>query len=842
MKPLTSSLRSNCLPAIALFCSGALSLASALRPVETNSPIAEPYPPLHGGAFTGPAVAESPDPIQQFRWTAPEVSDELQTYELRPLSVTTDPPGAFANSGSATRSDCQVTVKGPGSIRFDFGVESAAWLEFDSPDLSGEVEMSISEFNQPPRPNAPGKTKAPVRHGNTWRLELNKEFYEGVRFGWIHVRHFDRPWHISAVRLVCQIRPVNYNGSFSCSDPMLTRIWYTGAYAVKLNLLKEYLGAILMDRGDRVSWTGDAYVAQAALLAAFGNWQFIAHNLDYTCRPSGQNDGISSYALYWVLSLLDYYHYSGDAAEVQKHLPDILARLDHGAAIYADPPIGFYGWDERLGAGFEYAKCWEAKNAYRMLFIHTCRQFADAAATLGRPDLRDRFMTLADKLTAELRTNPQWCEPFGIHAAADALNAGFTLSQEEQATLDRQFASRVNRVSYSPFNEYFLLYAMDRLGRYDDALTAVRDCWGGQIAYGGTTFFECYDPSWNAFLRQNDPIPNCQSGFTSLCHPWSSGATKWLTEEVLGIQPTAPGFATVDILPQLGSALTRVSGGVPTPRGLVAAGFDVQSGRCQATIPAGVIGRVGIPKAGRTIASVRINNHLAWDGTYHSIAGVESAGETAEYVRFDGVKGGDYAIRVKYLGHSQPAREKPMEYPLRLLKTDTTTHGDWGGKYGRDGYVLFSYDGAGKDRVQLPSYARSVTPFLAKPGSQDTTWALQTDDHRALAPDLSNTIPRNAGCTYDAPTFHVDVDVQTNTPYSLALYFLDWDKKGRQTTVEVHDLKTFDLIAPIEMVSDYANGKYLVFRCDRPVRLRIDHVRGDNAVLSGLFFDPAPAK
>jgi alpha-L-rhamnosidase len=37
------------------------------------------------------------------------------------------------------------------------------------------------------------------------------------------------------------------------------------------------------------------------------------------------------------------------------------------------------------------------------------------------------------------------------------------------------------------------------------------------------------------------------------------------------------------------------------------------------------------------------------------------------------------------------------------------------------------------------------------------------------------------------------------------------------------------------------NGKYLVYRCDRPVRVRIEQVRGDNAVISGVFFDPAPA-
>jgi hypothetical protein len=29
-----------------------------------------------------------------------------------------------------------------------------------------------------------------------------------------------------------------------------------------------------------------------------------------------------------------------------------------------------------------------------------------------------------------------------------------------------------------------------------------------------------------------------------------------------------------------------------------------------------------------------------------------------------------------------------------------------------------------------------------------------------------------------------------------------------------------------------------VYECDRSVRIRVAHILGDNAVLSGLFFDP----
>ena len=102
----------------------------------------------------------------------------------------------------------------------------------------------------------------PTKYGNTYRLELNSQLYEGVRFGWIHVMSFTNQWHITGLRLVCQTKPANYNGSFSCSDPLLTRIWYDGAYTVKLNLEANYFGAILIDRGDRISWAGDAHCAK----------------------------------------------------------------------------------------------------------------------------------------------------------------------------------------------------------------------------------------------------------------------------------------------------------------------------------------------------------------------------------------------------------------------------------------------------------------------------------------------------------------------------------------------------------------------------------------------------
>ena len=193
------------------------------------------------GSFCGEKVPESPDPLVAYRWERPLASDDLEHYELHPLSI------EMRTASGKTRSirpGRPIQIDEPCTLMLDFGQVNAGWLAFDSDDLAGEVEMSISEYTEPAVLNVgaqhPVKTAAAERQdGNTYLLRLNDELYEGVRYGWIHVRSADRPFTISAIRLTCQIKPTNYEVSFACNDPSLTRIWYTGAYTVKLNLLKD---------------------------------------------------------------------------------------------------------------------------------------------------------------------------------------------------------------------------------------------------------------------------------------------------------------------------------------------------------------------------------------------------------------------------------------------------------------------------------------------------------------------------------------------------------------------------------------------------------------------------
>jgi hypothetical protein len=88
--------------------------------------------------------------------------------------------------------------------------------------------------------------------------------------------------------------------------------------------------------------------------------------------------------------------------------------------------------------------------------------------------------------------------------------------------------------------------------------------------------------------------------------------------QALGIKPVSPGFKEYDIIPHLGRGLTWVKGHVPTPLGDIRMSINSDSGKVTMSAPEGTIGRLGIPKMGKTINSIAFDNTLVWDGVFHS--------------------------------------------------------------------------------------------------------------------------------------------------------------------------------------------------------------------------------
>lgn len=793
--------------------------ASIFCSFAQNTPL-YPYPSIQG-SYNGEKAMYSPDPLVSYRWKNPKASDGLEIYRIEPVSV-------VSIIGTQTRQTGhnRIRVTGPCDLMFDFGQVNAAWFEFDSDDLDGDIEMSISEFNEPAVFNAgsqsPRKTAVPRRYGNTWRLELNDELYEGVRYAWIHIHSLNRPAVIQSPRLICQTKPANYEGSFSSNDTLLTRMWYTGAYTVKLNLLKDYFGAILMERSDRHSWTGDAHTSQAASMIAFGNYDFVRENLRYT---STQYNGIASYSLYWVLSLVDYYNYTADRAFLEEMLENACSKLETAYQHYGtNPELSFYGWDERLGAGFENPSNSETQNAYKMLSIRSWIEFSEVLDHAGYSLLRNQFKGYATEKIKQLRNDPEWMISLGIHAASDAVNAGFADAGERESIWQNAFTDRLQRMSYSPFNQYFIIRSMAAMDRYPEALSTIHDCWGGQLRYGATTFFEVYRSSWNQVSAPNDAPINNQCGYTSLAHPWSAGITNWLSEEILGIQPLEPGFTTFLVRPHLTATVNRVSGETPTLKGKIKASFDLLTGQHRLNVPHGTSATLCIPKAGMEIQRINFS-----DKSYRA------SHEDSQFVYFTNLSEGEYRIKVEYKGKLAQTEEEPLIYEYAQPKEDVITQGNWQERYGSSGYILFNYDSL-THKMVLPDFMEQ--PLFNKQGN--IHWATNTSDVRALK-EIDGTRSIGAFITRDPipcdQTMTIDLPVETSNPYKVSLYFVDWDKTNRRSAIEIFDLKTKKLLAPVHMIRDYSEGKYVTYLFDRSVRIRINQVRGSNAAVSGIFFD-----
>jgi hypothetical protein len=55
----------------------------------------------------------------------------------------------------------------------------------------------------------------------------------------------------------------------------------------------------------------------------------------------------------------------------------------------------------------------------------------------------------------------------------------------------------------------------------------------------------------------------------SLCHSWSSTPVQWISRFILGVEPVAPGYQKIRFSPQAVEGLTRVTGDVNTPFGVI---------------------------------------------------------------------------------------------------------------------------------------------------------------------------------------------------------------------------------------------------------------------------------
>lgn len=416
--------------------------------------------------------------------------------------------------------------------------------------------------------------------GKVHKLDLTDEMTQSTpysAFRYVTVTfNGSGPIQLNRLRLDFKYYPVKYRGAFACSNPLLTKLWYTGAYTTHLCMQEQIWDA---PKRDRMMWMGDLQISGEVINNIFLDrylMELTIHNLGGNLPIGGYVNGIPGYSNAWICGLADLYKHTGEIGYVRSEHALLLSMLrfiktgfnQKNIFVNTHKSWCFVDWAPQLKGSTPQAltttdlyTCWAVRRAVFLL-----KALGDTANAAKYARWDKQLIDAARQYLA----NPQTHTYTNLRQVnAMAIDSHVADAQQRAAIDARILGPKCPswKQMASPYYNNFVLFAVGHLGHTNEALAFVQKYWGGMVSEGATTFWEAYDPSWpKKHFHRYLKADNGQGYFVSLCHGWSAGVTNWLTEYVLGIQAQSGGFARVSIVPHLGD-LKWASGCVPTTRG-----------------------------------------------------------------------------------------------------------------------------------------------------------------------------------------------------------------------------------------------------------------------------------
>lgn len=380
-------------------------------------------------------------------------------------------------------------------------------------------------------------------------------------------------------------------GSFTCDDPLLSRIWNVGVETLRACAEDAIIDNPTRERGQ---WTGDVVAVGLEIAAmAFADLRIFRRALIH-CAQCAREDGmiagltpghlqyLNTYSLQWVRACITYYEQTSDRSLLEQLYGAAWRNFEAFDYFMTDDGLVDRQEDGQPGIGWTFVDWgykWAQGPSDMALNLHALsshRALARWCKLLGHDADSQRATAAAERLRASVvrwfdtmlaPTGGGW-ESIGYHVAVLALGAGIFAagSESEREAIAHVKAHMLNCFPNNPnaprnddpqaFNSqlitpYFAHYAMPPLierGEMDFVLGQYRKCWGEYgLAEGRTTWVEVFDTRW------------------SHCHQWSGCPTWQLSRYALGLQPRHDlGGLTWVVDPRPGS-LNHCSAQVPLP-------------------------------------------------------------------------------------------------------------------------------------------------------------------------------------------------------------------------------------------------------------------------------------
>ena len=263
------------------------------------------------------------------------------------------PADAYVSEPLALIEDDQnVTVVNPcphGDVElvYDLGEQNCGYYCFDLNADEG-VQIDINEVEYITGSGVVQHTPL-YRNGLTYITKQGDNHFISLkrrsgRYIFVTFRNLISPVKIRNIKLIESTYPIEKIANFTCSDDRLDKIWDISIRTLKLCMEDTFTDCPLYEQ---TLWVGDARNEALFALSAFNSVDITKRCIKLAAQslerfpmvssqvPSCWESILPAWSFLWVISVWDYYYYSGDTAFVEEMWPAIIKNLK-SAESYID--------------------------------------------------------------------------------------------------------------------------------------------------------------------------------------------------------------------------------------------------------------------------------------------------------------------------------------------------------------------------------------------------------------------------------------------------------------------------------------------------------------------------
>ncbi|KAJ5409919.1 uncharacterized protein N7487_004278 [Penicillium crustosum] len=584
---------------------------------------------------------------------------------VRPASTLSE---LKANAVTYSSHPYKATLHGNGSlIVFDFGIEVGGIVHLDYTSTgSGALGLAFTEAK-----NWIGEwsdSSSALYHdgalyanissaGKGTYIMPDKYLRGGFRYLTVFlVTNDSASVHIEDLSLELAFKPTwsnlrAYQGYFHCSDELLNRIWYSGAYTLQTNEVPVNTGrvtkgvtsgwinngtlgpgdTIIVDgaKRDRAVWPGDMGIAVPSAFVSLGDLESVKNALqimyntqnkttgafDESGPPLSQKDS-DTYHMWSMIGTYKYVLYTNDTGFLLDNWASYKHAMEYiyGKVTYPSGLLNVTGTRDwaRWQQGYNNSEA-------QMILYHTLQTGVSLSLWVGdSSNLSTKWSSQAANLKKAINTYC-WDESYGafkdnatetsLHPQdANSMAIMFGVVNEERiASISEKLLKNWTPIgavapelpeNIASFISSFEIQSHFIAQEPARALELIRRSWGWYINNpNGTesTVIEGYLQN-GTFGYRMDRGYGYDPSYVSHAHGWSSGPTSALTEYVVGLSVVSPLGSTLKIAPQFGD-LEFAEAGFVTSLGKFEASWVLNSSGYVLTfsVPKGTVGDVILP-------------------------------------------------------------------------------------------------------------------------------------------------------------------------------------------------------------------------------------------------------